>query len=112
MVSTLQLSIYKMDCLISGASKVSLSSFENCNGENKNDCAITEACCCFHQIALDFDYTSSLIDVNIDLESFISLNFQIAISNPIVEPIEIISFSSLPPPSGYDLLKLVQVFRL
>lgn len=112
LVSTLNVSIYKMECLMSGNTKVSLSDFKDCNNENPENCSFTEICCCFHQMNLDFDYHS-----NISLKSFIQIptvtqNLVLVLTKPIVKNIILNLFNNLPPPSGYDLLKIVQVFRL
>lgn len=112
LVSTLNISVYKMECLMSGNTTVSLSDFEDCNNKKNDTCSFSETCCCFHQMNLDFDYQS-----NISLNSFVQLpaitnNVVLALSEPLVKNLNINLFTNLPPPSGYDLLKIVQVFRL
>lgn len=101
-----------MECLISGATKVSLSDFEGCEGKSQNSSSITEVCCCFHQIDLDFDYQTQLS----------SKNFKSIPTITIFKAVQILSFdnrnanfdlfSTLPPPSGYDLIKVIQVFLI
>ncbi len=114
LASTLQLSIYKMECLMSGNVQISLSDFEDCNPKQKpgNDCSITEICCCFHQMDLNFDFDSDL-----SVKTFIQIPSCTTITLTVLPQLNTTSqyfnfFTNLPPPSGFDLLKLVQVFRL
>ena len=60
LVSTLQFSLYKMECLLSGNTTLSLSEFDDCNKKPVNDCTISEKCCCFHEMSFDFDFESNL----------------------------------------------------
>jgi len=112
LVSTLQLSIYKMECLISGTTKVSLSDFEDCNTKSQNDCSIKETCCCFHQMDLNFDFDTNFSNNNFVHIPFITTALKIVITEVITTNFDYNLFTNLPPPSGYDLLKIVQVFRL
>lgn len=114
LVSTLQLSIYRMDCLMSGKTKISLSEFDDCNkGKSAEDCSITQQCCCFHQMDLNFDFDTSLSDeapaINLPV-----LNASINIQTLSNELPRILSFyhSDLPPPGGIEFLKEIQVYRL
>ena len=112
LVSSLQFSIYKMECLITGTSAISLSDFEDCNKKSNTDCSISESCCCFHQVDLNFDYHTNFTLENSIKTSFIrTINFS-AIFKPTIVNINFNQFTNLPPPSGIYLLKLVQVFRL
>lgn len=97
---------------MSGQSKISLTDFEDCNSNPKDDCAITEKCCCFHQLNLNFDF-----DTNIELNT---ISIQPALictveSTPNqTESTGVITFyhSDLSPPGGLEFLKQIQVFRL
>ena len=112
LVSTLQFSIYKMECLITGTSKISLSDFEDCNSKSENDCSFSETCCCFHQVDLNFDYQSNLSYNNIIKVPIITtFRFPITLKK-ISNKVDFNQFTNLPPPGGFDLLKIVQVFRL
>ena len=113
LVSTLQFSLYKMECLVSGKTKISLAEFDACNTNPKNDCSFSEKCCCFHEMNFDFNF-----ETNLKNQSFKVLK------NPIVvEPLITVAkttkkntppflYANLPPPGGMELLKRVQVFRL
>lgn len=112
LVSTLQFSVYKMECLITGTSKISLSDFEDCNTKSNNDCSFSETCCCFHQVDLNFDYQSNLSFNNIIKVPIITTFKLPIILKTISTKVEFNQFTNLPPPSGFDLLKIVKVFRL
>lgn len=111
-VSTLQLSIYKMECLITGNTMFSLSDFEDCNTPN-NDCSISGQCCCFHQIDFDLNYNAKTA-----FKTFVPFNPTFILKKIIpslsfndVSKFNLL-FNNLPPPSGVELLKIVQVFRI
>jgi len=113
-VSTLQFSIYKMECLITGNTQISLSDFDDCNQSKKEDNSISQKCCDFNDITFNFDYNT-----NIQLKDFNSYNSQLLFVNlPTLSLTETFSniyfnfYTNLPPPSGIELLKLVQIFRL
>ena len=59
LVSTLQFSLYKMECILSGNTILSLTEFDDCNKKPVNDCSFSEKCCCFHEMSLDFDFESN-----------------------------------------------------
>ena len=113
LVSTLQFSIYKMDCLMSGNTQISLADFEDCNENKKDGCSFSQKCCAFNQITFDFDY-----DTEINIKEAISFNplmVILGISTSLLKSVPTLNFNfytNLPPPSGYELLKVVQVFRL
>ncbi len=44
LVSTLQFSIYKMECLMSGNTQISLTDFDDCNKSTSNN-SISKKCC-------------------------------------------------------------------
>ena len=112
LISTLQLSIYKMECLISGTTKVSLSDFEDCESKSDDNCSIAETCCCFHQMSLDFDFNTNISSNSFTHIPTITSAINIIFTEVITLNIDYNLFTNLPPPSGYDLLKIVQVFRL
>lgn len=113
LVSSLQFSIYKMECLITGTSAISLSDFEDCNKKSNTGCSISESCCCFHQVDLNFDYQTNLTLKNSIKTPFIGINnFSETLKPTIIINVNFNQFTNLPPPSGIYLLKLVQVFRL
>ncbi|MDG1477546.1 MAG: hypothetical protein P8Q14_10400, partial [Vicingaceae bacterium] len=60
LVSTLQFSLYKMECLLSGNTTLSLTEFDDCNKKPVNDCSFSEQCCCFHEMSFDFDFETNL----------------------------------------------------
>ena len=112
LVSTLHFSIYKMECLMTGNSQVSLTDFDDCNSKPNENCSVNEVCCCFHQMNFDFDYVSEFSNKTVQ--------YITAVPTYIVEPLTIENtvkedfnfYTKLPPPSGNELLKLVQIFRL
>lgn len=113
LVSTLQFSIYKMECLMSGNTQLSLSDFDDCNQNTTNNC-ISAKCCDFDVLVFDFEYLTNINNQNFSFiflaiaENFISTTF---LSNTVLEP-DYNFYTNLPPPSGYELLKVVQVFRI
>lgn len=114
LVSTLQISLYKMECIMTGNTLVSLSEFDDCNQPQENSCSVSEKCCNFNNITFDFDYNT-----NVNLKTFkstIATTFSLQQCVDLVAPIIKISnfnnYTNLPPPGGLELLKRVQVFRL
>jgi hypothetical protein len=114
LVSTLQFSLYKMECFMSGNTQVSITDFGDCDQSEKDVNSISQRCCGFNDITLDFDY-----DSKINLKKFkvlnpvvFTLNFEERLLKPAFNKIEFNFYTNLPPPSGYELLKVVQVFRL
>lgn len=98
---------------MSGITNISLSDFEDCNSQPKNGCSITEKCCCFHQMDLDFDFDSNIQNDYGKVLTFPVIALPLNVLNKEIIEIPFLPlFQSLPPPSGYSLLKLVQVFRL
>jgi len=114
LTASVNVSVNKMTCLLSGKVKYSLEKLEDCSpakGEN----TISNKCCDFNKIILDYDY-ETLVKVT----SFESISFLAIITKAITFGFDKILTSSLvdfysnssPPIGGYDLLKLIQVFRL
>ena len=116
LVSTLQFNVYKMECIMSGNIQISFSEFNDCNKNplKKEQSSISKQCCNFHELNFDFDYNS-----NISAKSFGIFNSPIlveqsyTVANKLVSTINNVNlYTNLPPPSGYELIKLVQVFRI
>ena len=113
LVSALQVSLYKMECLMSGNIQISLSSFDDCNKTTKESNSISQKCCDFHDIILDFDYDSNnLKQVKVLTSPIATLKLNTVSVKPITTNTEFSFYTNLPPPSGYELLKLVQVFTI
>lgn len=113
LVSTLQFSLYKMECLMSGNTKISLTDFEDCNKSTKEG-SISQKCCDFNEATFDFDYDSKINPdeiKNFNVSTLI-LNLPYINIKPVLAKADFNFHTNLPPPSGYDLLKVVQVFRL
>lgn len=114
LVSALQVSLYKMECIMSGNVTLSLSEFDSCHKTSPDETTISKKCCNFNDITFDFDY-----DTNVNLKTFKAtiptsfLSQQILALKPSVILIDNFNnYTTLPPPGGIELLKRVQVFRL
>ncbi|MCO6501067.1 MAG: hypothetical protein J5I47_11935 [Vicingus serpentipes] len=112
LLSTLQVSVSKMTCLKSGRTTYAISEFENC--DNKNSCSFNEICCEFQKIIFDYEYdapihTSSLTFLFLPFthETILFLRSLIPFSID-----DVFFYTNLPPPSGYDLLKYIETYRL
>ena len=114
LVSTLQFSLYKMECLMSGNTQISLSDFEDCTESKKDDNSISQKCCDFHEVTFDFNYDTkiNLKDINSYNPTTILLKISADLFNSSPIKTDLNFYTNLPPPSGYELLKVVQVFRL
>ena len=113
LVSTLQISLYKMECLMSGNTQISLSSFEDCKKTTQNENSVSTKCCDFHDITLDFDYdTNSVKEIKTFITSAYTLELKTVLLKTVFRTSDFNFYTNLPPPSGYELLKIVQVFRL
>ncbi|MBL4594375.1 MAG: hypothetical protein JKX68_11260 [Flavobacteriales bacterium] len=103
-----------MECLTSGNTTISLSEFKDCNKTKKEENPISQKCCDFNNITLDFDYNSKINSEKIKI--FNTPLLVLDISNILLKRVFTSSnfnfYTNLPPPSGYELLKVVQVFRL
>jgi hypothetical protein len=113
LVSTLQFSLYKMDCLMSGNSQISLSDFEDCNKRTTSN-SVSQKCCEFAHLTLDFDYETALNSKTFKItpSAFIDESFSAITKCKFIPSNDFIFYTNLPPPSGYELLKVVQVFRI
>ena len=99
---------------MSGKTQISLSDFEGCNKTTESGCSVSEICCSFNQISFNLNYDSIFncnfskkLNFTIAAKEFISILLKPAFTN-----LNFNFYTNLPPPGGYDLLKLVQVFRL
>ncbi|MGE0562478.1 MAG: hypothetical protein AB7O47_11710 [Flavobacteriales bacterium] len=114
LIASVNISVTKMTCLLSGKVKYSLEKIEDCSSA-KGENTISNKCCDFDKITLDYDY-----DTLVKVTSFESLSFLAIFTKTIsigfgriILP-NLIDFysNSSPPIGGYDLLKRIQVFRL
>jgi hypothetical protein len=114
LVSTLQFSLYKMECFMSGKTQVSVTDFGDCDQSERDVNSISQRCCDFNDITLDFDYDTenNFREFKVLNPLFFTLNFEESLLKPVFNKIEFNFYTNLPPPSGYELLKVVQVFRL
>jgi hypothetical protein len=98
---------------MSGNISLSLSEFDSCDKTTSNK-MISDKCCNFNHISFDFDY-----DTSVDLKTFkstITSSFapetNFALQDPVFKTDNFNNYTNLPPPSGIELIKRVQVFRL
>lgn len=97
---------------MTGNSQISLSDFEDCESKPQDNCSISEKCCCFQQINLDFDYQTQLSSKNFIQIPTIKIFKAIQVLSFNIRNTDFNLFTNLPPPSGYELLKVVQVFLI
>lgn len=98
---------------MSGNVQISLSSFDDCNKASKDENAISQKCCDFHDITLDFNYDSNtLTKVKLFNNNILALEISTVLLKTVFRTSDFNFYTNLPPPSGYELLKIVQVFRL
>ena len=113
LVSTLQFSLYKMECILSGNTTLSLTEFDDCNKKPVNDCSFSEKCCCFHEMNFDFNFETYLKTKTFNVfSSPIIAETTNSINNVFDRNVPVYFYTNLPPPGGRELLKKVQVFRL
>lgn len=114
LVASVNVSVTKMTCLLSGKVKYSLEKMEDCAPVKGNN-TISKKCCDFDKITLDYDY-----ETVVKVTSFDTLTFLVVFTKVLVTEFDGVSSSNLvnfysnssPPLGGYSLLKLIQVFRL
>jgi hypothetical protein len=113
LVSTLQFSVYKMECLMSGNTQISLSDFDDCNQKTSNN-AVSQKCCEFGSLTLDFDFetASNSKDLNIAYSNFVRYPLNTIGAKKFSLQSDFNFYTNLPPPSGYELIKVVQTFRI
>jgi len=114
LVSSLQFSIYKMECLISGNVTVSLQNLEDCDTEEEESCTVSNQCCSFHQVDLNFDYASIHHHTPINTFSLLPLLIPSSILSHHETVTITYSHFDVPPPitSGKELIQAIQVFRI
>jgi len=114
LVSTLQFSVYKMECLMSGNTQISLTDFGDCNKTTTGKNAISQRCCDFLEITLDFDYDTkiNLNKVKTASHLVVLTKFNAVSFKPVYSNSNFNYYTNLPPPGGYELLKVIQVFRI
>ena len=114
LVATLQLSVTKMTCLMTGKIVYSVEDINDCKPVKKG-CNVDDVCCDFHKITLDhsiqtFTSIEDFSFLNIDLAMFDMPQFVTEVN---LNKACLYFFHDLPPPlSGISLLKTLQVFRL
>jgi len=113
LVSTLQFSLYKMDCLMSGNTQISLSDFENCNKRTAGN-SVSQKCCEFGSLTFDFDYETDTNSKAFKITTSAATHYSLSsvTKSKFIPPTAFNFYTNLPPPSGYELLKVVQVFRI
>lgn len=114
LTASVNVSINKMTCLMNGKIKYSLEKIEDCaptTGCNN----ISKNCCDFDKITLNYSY-NSIVKLNTYeyLNSFVTIVNLPQIDIDFSNTFSLVNFyaNSSPPLSGFDLLKLIQVFRL
>lgn len=115
LITTLQVSLTKMTCLMSGKVVYSVSDMNDCNPEEKG-CNVADKCCDFHKITFNYNTHSTLnvfdvtgLKLTAIVVSFLPKQFFTKVkTTPLLT-----FFHNLPPPlSGMDLLKTIEVYRL
>ena len=111
LVSSLQVGLYKMECIMSGNVSLSLSEFDSCDKSNQ---ILSDKCCNFDHVTFDLDF-----DASVNFKTFksnIASSFILQKDLPLLKSVlktdNFNNYTNLPPPGGIDLLKKVQVFRL
>jgi hypothetical protein len=114
LVATLQLSVTKMTCLMTGKIVYSIEDIDDCKPV-KEGCNVDDVCCDFHKITFNHNIQTVSTATNF---SFLNLDI---VTIEIPQLLTFIKFKesplnffhNLPPPlSGIALLKTIQVFRL
>ena len=113
LVSSLQFSIYKMDCLISGNTQISLSDFDDCNQNTTNN-SIAQKCCEFGSLTFNFDFETDTNSQNFNVipSSFVENDINTSAAKKVIHQSDFNFYTNLPPPSGYELIKVVQSFKI
>jgi hypothetical protein len=114
LVATLQLSVTKMTCLMTGKIVYSIEDIEDCKPVKKG-CNVDDVCCDFHKITFDhnIETLSSKADFSFTNLDLVSVEIPQLISLIKFKEASLNFFHNLPPPlSGIALLKTIQVFRL
>ncbi len=114
LVSAMQFNLYKMECLMSGDTTLSLSEFDSCDKTTPEKSSFSKKCCDFNDISFDFDYDSYLgfKTFKVNIPTTLPFKKSFALLNPSVKTTNFNNYTNLPPPGGTELLRLVQVFRI
>lgn len=111
---SMNINVNKMTCLLSGKIKYSLEKIEDCSPV-KDGNTVSRKCCDFDSISFDYDVETvvkansfNISQVFTAIVCFATLNIDCCENSFLVN----FYSNSSPPISGYDLLKLIQVFRL
>lgn len=115
LVSSINVSITKITCLMSGRVEYSLAQMQECNPSEEDCGAVRNNCCDFYNATLNFEYQTVVKQISFGVD-LITIPF----TESFVSNIENLFFTTLvgfyanssPPLSGYSLLKFIQVFRL
>lgn len=115
LTATLQVSVTKMTCLMSGKVVFSVTDIEDC-APTKKGCGIADKCCDFHKITFDYNTNSTLNSVDFNFvkaaDVLVTNLPKYSIEEVTLQP-HFNYFHNLPPPlSGMALLKTIQVYRL
>lgn len=112
--ASLQVSVSKMTCYVANDTFYSLSEFEDCTPSNKED--LSKKCCDFDKVTFNYHVNSTVnsYDINISKIALLVVDeLPQVIKAPVLKHSFLNFFHNLPPPlSGFDLLKVIQVFRL
>jgi hypothetical protein len=102
-----------MDCLMSGNTQISLADFDACNKLTTSN-SVSQKCCEFGSVTFDFDYETETNSnaLKITASAFTDYSLSSVAKSKFIPPTAYNFFTNLPPPSGYELLKVVQVFRI
>jgi len=115
LTATLQVSITKMTCLMSGKVVFSVTDIEDC-APVKKGCGVADKCCDFHKITFDYNTNSTLNSIDFDFVKVVDIfitNLPKYATEEVVLKSKFNYFHNLPPPlSGIALLKSIQVYRL
>ena len=98
---------------MSGNTQISLSNFDDCNTQTTSN-SIAQKCCEFGSLTLDFDFETEANseDFNIPYLGFVRYPLNTITPNKISLQSIHNFYTNLPPPSGYELIKVVQVYRI
>jgi hypothetical protein len=112
--STANISLNKMECLLTGKIVYSFDELEDCSPKKEGN-SFTQRCCDFYNATLDFDYNSIVKQISFGVD-LVDLPFVMSFVSKLEKPLltSLINFYSntSPPLSGFSLLKSIQVFRL
>lgn len=99
---------------MSGDTSLSLSEFNSCDKTTPVKSNLSKKCCDFKDIAFDFDYDSyvGFKTFKVNMTTTLPFKKNITTLSTSVRTTSFNNYTNLPPPSGTELLRLVQVFRI